>query len=112
MLEDLAQVPPGLWGLLGTVFGAYIVHLGQKRLKATDDRSTTNRDYRGEISELVARLDSLENEVTFWRNRYYEEQEHGAMLRILLIQNGITPPPLIPVRPQGSMDITTFNIDE
>lgn len=100
MWNELENVPPGLWGLLGTVFGAWLVHVGQKRLKQMDSDMSKGRDYRGEINELVTRLDALELEVTFWRRRFYEEQENNALLRITLIQNGIQPPPLM-LMPHG-----------
>lgn len=94
-MEALGDIPAGLWGLLGTIVGGWFVHWGQKRLKLMDDKRETGRDYRAEISELVRRLDGLESEVTFWRRRFYEEQENNALLRITLIQNGIQPPPLV-----------------
>jgi hypothetical protein len=89
---NLSAVPAGVWGVLGTLLGAYAVYLTQRRLKVMDEPQSKSRDYRAEIDELVERLDRLENEVTFWRSRFYTEQEANARLRILLIQNNIVPP--------------------
>lgn len=91
---------PGVLALAGTIFGASGLKMVEKWLSRGAEKREAGRDYRGEIAELVTRMDAVEQQVTFWRNRFYEEQEHNHVLRIQMIQGGLTPPPLIAQPPK------------
>lgn len=90
----------GLLALVGTIFGGVGLKTAEKIMGRSADKREAGRDYRGEITELVTRMDKLELEVGFWRNRFYEEQEHNAILRIAMIQGGLVPPPLVASPPK------------
>lgn len=90
---------PGFIALMGTLFGGAGLKVIEKFMSRTAEKREVGRDYRGEIGELVNRMDKLEEEVTFWRRRFYEEQEANALLRIAMIQGGLTPPTQVAMPP-------------
>jgi len=92
---DPIYLNPAVLALAGTVFGGVGLKTLEKWLARGAEKREAGRDYRGEINELVDRMNKVEEEVGFWRNRFYEEQEHNHVLRIAMIQGGLTPPPLV-----------------
>lgn len=82
---------PAWIALIGTIFGGVGLKVVESWLSKTDRQQVVRRDLHQEVSDLMARLDTVEAEVTHWRNAFYAEQERGAMLRIQLIRNGILP---------------------
>lgn len=81
-------VNPGFIALLGTLFGGAGLKVIEKWLGKSAEKRSERRDLNEEITNLVNRIDKLENEVTQWRTMYYHEQEQVALLRVLVIQNG------------------------
>lgn len=101
MFKSLNDIPAGVWAVIGTVIGTIVLKWGDRWL----NRSATERDdrksYREEISELrdelrstttecQHRIDLLEEEVTRWRNLYYEEQYKAADFKRQLIEAGLS----------------------
>jgi len=103
MLSLLGAIDPAWIALIGTILGGVGLKVAEKFLNKHAEQRDDRKDYREEINELRTRLDTVENEVTFWRNRFYEEQEDNAMLRVLLIQNGVSPPNKRVVAPSPDM---------
>lgn len=75
-----------------TVIGGLLLKLSESLINGKKEKRDDRTELREEITQLRERLDTVEEEVTFWRNRFYEEQEDNAMLRVLMIQAGMTPP--------------------
>lgn len=91
MMHFLVANPPllaGIFTLLGGVGLKVVEKFMNKNVEKRDDR----KEFREQIEGLQKRLDEVEKEVTFWRNRFYEEQEDNATLRIQMITGGLTPP--------------------
>lgn len=82
---------PVVVALAGTVIGGVGLKLVEKWLGRTKDQLDIRGKLIHEIEAMQTRLDKVEEEVTHWRNLYYNEQEKAAMLRIQLIQAGQTP---------------------
>lgn len=82
---------PAWIALIGTVFGGVGLKVIERWLSKTERESAGRRDLLTEVSDLQKRIDLLEEEVTAWRNRYYEEQEKVAMLRVQAINAGLLP---------------------
>lgn len=91
-LAFLADVDGAWLALVGTLFGGAGLKVIEAYLSRSKDKQVVRRDLVEELHKLQERLDLVEDEVTFWRSRYYEEQEDSAKLRILMIQNGLEPP--------------------
>lgn len=96
-------VHPTVWAVIITAIGAILLKIVEHHLGKRQQPEVTRRDVNAELNDLnkrvaeqSTRIDELEAEITMWRNRYYEEQEHGELLRMQMIQGGITPPPRRP----------------
>lgn len=110
VFETLGNVPPGWLALCGTVIGTLGLKLLEKRLNKGKEQIDVRKDFREEITQLrdannqcQVRLDKVEEEVTFWRNRFYEEQEENSVLRVMLINKGIEPPAKRVIPPSQQM---------
>lgn len=88
----VVHLDPAWIAVIGTAVGTVGLKIVEHFLGRGSLRLESRRDLNKEIKELTERVDKLEAEITFWRNRFYEEQEHAAVLRIMMIQNGIQPP--------------------
>jgi len=95
----LGNIDPVWIAFIGTIFGGAGLKFIEKWLNRSKESADVRRNLHEEIKDLNSRLDTVENEVTFWRNRFYEEQEENAMLRIQLIENGLKPIPKTPIPP-------------
>lgn len=95
-MHYLESLPPGAWAVLGTILGTIALKLIEKVVSRDRDSREERLSYRTEINELHGRLDNVEKEVTFWRARYYQEQEISAALRRRLIENGLDSSPPSP----------------
>lgn len=87
LLTQIAQLPAGLWTLLGMLITGAIGWVHGNRGHDREDRS----DYREELRNLKERLDKVEREVMEWRRRYYREQEYAIRLRLQLLEAGHEP---------------------
>lgn len=101
LVANLNEIDGAWLALIGTLFGGAGLKLIEAYLGRGSAKSTIRRDLVEEVGKMQERMDRVEEEVTFWRSRFYEEQEYGAKLRIMLIQEGLEPPERIihpPVR--------------
>lgn len=88
----LGTIPAGVWALIGTLFGGAGLKAVEHWLNRNADKQAARRDYREEINELLARMDSLEAEVTTWKDKYYRGQEEILTLKAMVIGAGIAVP--------------------
>ena len=96
MIEFLASVPPGVWALLGTIFGGVLLEFCKRWLNKAQEAREERRDDRTIIKDLQDRLDKVEEEVTLWRTRYYDAQIDITRLQQALIKAGIDVPEIKP----------------
>lgn len=82
---------PAWIALIGTVCGGVGLKVVEHWLTRNQRTLNTRRDLREELTELANRIDQLEDEITQWRTRYYQEQEKVAVLRVQLVNAGMTP---------------------
>lgn len=82
----IEAIPEGWWIAIGTFIGGLILKGYDKWLNRDDTKRSQAKDYREQIKELQDRLDKVEDEVTTWRTRYYDEQAKVATLTSELIQ--------------------------
>lgn len=91
MLAAYFGIPSGAWVVFGTIVSGFALQAITKFFS----RNAENRDDRridlAEIKELRERIDTVEAEVTEWRDRYYAERSHTARLERQLIDNGLEP---------------------
>lgn len=85
-------IPGGAWAVIGSSAGAIALagftKLFNRRADSRDDRKVDLQ----EIKELRERIDSVETEVTEWRERYYAERNHSARLERFIINKNLEPP--------------------
>lgn len=92
-------ITPTLITTIATGIGGLFLLLIRYWLAKPTERRDDRKELRDQVDALQNRMDALENEVTFWRNKFYEEQEETATLRVLMINNGLTPPEKNPTPP-------------
>lgn len=85
------HLDPAWIALIGTIFGGLGLKLTEKWLGRHTDAIPIRSQLWQEVKDLNERIDKLEEQILFWRGRYYEEQERNAVLRIQLVQHGIAP---------------------
>jgi predicted nucleic acid-binding Zn-ribbon protein len=82
-------------GSMVAIIIAVLTIIGGIALKVTEtwlnrqDPVVRQRDYRSEIGELIARIDTLEDEVEKWRGLYYHNEEEVSRLRKDMVNAGI-----------------------
>lgn len=99
----IAKIPGGLWAFLSAIVILILTKSFEGILKRQSEIRSDRQDYREEIKDLQGRLDSVEEQLRLWRDRYYAEQTRAEGYRVQLVRNGITPlesvapsPPLAP----------------
>lgn len=102
MIESIINNPALLAGIF-TLIGGVALKILESFLNKKSENREVRKDLLDEVKNLNNRLDKVEGEVTFWRGRFYEEQEDNALLRIMMIQGGLTPPHKIVVPPGNSV---------
>lgn len=83
-----SDIPIAVWVVILPILGGMALKALEKFFNRNVEEDTRNRNYREEINELLTRVDVLEEEVTTWRTKFYEQQETIARLNLKLIHLG------------------------
>lgn len=81
----LGTIPAGAWALIGTLMGGVGLKVVEHWLNRSTDKLAVRRDFRDEIKDLLTRMDTLEAEVTTWKDKYYKGQEDILILKAMII---------------------------
>lgn len=100
MTEFFAAIPPGMWAVIGSIFGGIGLKVAERWLNRSAAFREEKQDYRAEIKELQDRLDKIEGDLDTWKSKYWASQEEVARLRQALIRAGIEVPQI--ASPKGS----------
>lgn len=77
--------------LIGTLVGGIGLKMLEHHFGKASRKNQERKDIWQEVKDLQTRIDTLESEVTDWRDRYYKEQEKVAILRLQVIHLGQVP---------------------
>ena len=85
-MELINEIPAGVWAVIGTIIAGVTLKIAEKLLSSRSQVLTENQYYRQAIAELRERLDTVEEQVDHWRERYNEAQSTITELKVRVIK--------------------------